>query len=114
MPDDDRRQREKMEARYGELGSGLMELTIGGKSYGLRSLLQSVGLLFEDITPIDAVVLGGDLYAIRYFDVQDRNVVAYEFRGDFSYVTEQRVHVAEWMGDAYYTFRWSHGCSTEM
>lgn len=114
MPDDDRRQREKMEARYGELGSGRMELTIGGKTYGLRSLLQALGLLFEDVAPIDAVVLGDDLCAVRYFDMQDRNVVACEFRGDFSYVTEHRVHIAEWMGEAYYTFPWYVDCPTDM
>src|SRR5574341_292509 len=68
-----------MEKRFGQLGDGVLELTINGQVYDLYALLEVLGLAFEDIRPIDAHVMGTDLYAIRYFDSEDRSIVAYEF-----------------------------------
>lgn len=103
--------REKMEERYGELGSGRLELTIKGQKYGLHRLMEILGLLFEDTAPIDAHHLEDEgVYAIRYWDGADRQVVAYEFTPEFRYVRELRVHIAEWLGDEYFEILWQALC----
>jgi hypothetical protein len=99
-----------MEKRYGMLGSGSFDLDINGQVYDLYALLEVLGLAFEDIKPIDAHVMGENLYAVRYFDPEDRNIVAYEFDGEFRRVNEVIVHIAEWMGDAYFEFNWGAWC----
>ena len=104
------RDRAWMEKRYGALGSGRFDLTINDQVYDLYALLKILGLAFEDIKPIDAHVMGENLYAVRYFDPEDRNIVAYEFDGGFRRVSETVVHIAEWMGDAYFEFNWGAWC----
>ncbi len=86
------------------------DLSIAGQVYDLYALLEVLGLAFEDIKPIDAHVMGENLYAVRYFDPEDRNIVAYEFDGAFRHVRETIVHIAEWMGDAYFEFNWGAWC----
>ncbi len=102
--------RARMEKRFGQLGDGLVDLTINGRVYDLYALLEALGLAFEDIRPIDAHVMGENLYAVRYFDSEDRSIVAYEFDADFRRVSETIVHIAEWMGDEYYEFNWGAWC----
>ena len=102
--------RKSMEERFGELGSGLMELTIRGKRYDLYQLLKAVGMDHADIRPIDAHCLGPDRFAIRYFDVEERFIVAYEFDSEFKYLAECAAHIDEWMGDEYYNFPWAIFC----
>ena len=99
-----------MEKRYGALGSGRFDLTINDQVYDLYALLEILGLAFEDIKPIDAHMMGENLYAVRYFDPEDRHIVAYEFDGGFRRVGETVVHIAEWMGDAYFEFNWGAWC----
>ncbi|MBI3990352.1 MAG: hypothetical protein HY347_12145 [candidate division NC10 bacterium] len=92
--------RDYIEARYGKLGDGATILLIEGRSYTLLELLEVLGLHFEDIRPIDACVLADeDLYAIRYFDSEERRIVAYEFDRHFRYVREVSAHIAEWLGE---------------
>lgn len=105
MPD-----RAWMEKRYGELGTGRLDLTINGRLYDLYALLEVLGLAFEDIKPIDAHVMRENLYAVRYFDPEERSIVAYEFDADFRRVGEVIVHIAEWMGDEYFDFNWGAWC----
>lgn len=103
--------RQRMEDRFGKLGSGLVELVIRGKRYDLYQLLKMVGMDHADIRPIDAHRLEGpDRFAIRYFDVEERVVVAYEFGADFEYLGEQAAHIDEWMGNEYYDFPWAIFC----
>lgn len=106
------RDRAYLEARYGKLGEGKTTLLIEGRPYDLRELLEVLGLSFEDIRPIDACVLAHeDLYVIRYFDGEERRIVAYEFARDFRYVREVSAHIAEWMGeDEYTSFGWKVFC----
>jgi hypothetical protein len=99
-----------MEKRYGELGAGRFDLTINGHVYDLYALLEVLGLAFEDIKPIDAHVMGENIYAVRYFDPEDRHIAAYEFDGAFHRVSETVVHIAEWMGDEYFEFNWGAWC----
>ncbi len=96
--------RKRMEDRYGEVGSGVLELTIRGKTYHLDQLLKALGLDHADIRPIDAHRLDGpERFAIRCLDIEERVVVAYEFDAAFEYLGEQAAHVDEWLGDEYYT-----------
>jgi hypothetical protein len=99
-----------MEKRYGALGSGRLDLTINGRAYDLYALMEILGLAFEDIRPIDAHLMGENRFAVRYFDSEDRSIVAYEFDADFRRVGETIVHIQEWMGDAYYDFNWGAWC----
>ncbi len=103
--------RKRMEERFGEIGTGLMELTIRGKRYDLYQLLRMVGMDHADIRPIDAHRLDGpDRFAIRYFDAEERFIVAYEFGGEFEYLGECGAHIDEWMGAEYYRFPWAIFC----
>ncbi len=106
------RDREHLEARYGKLGGGMTTLIIEGRSYTLPELLEALGLNFEDIRPIDACFLPEEgLYAIRYFDGEERRIVVYEFDRHFRYVREASAHIAEWMGeDEYLSFGWKVFC----
>jgi hypothetical protein len=108
------RDRAAMEERYGPLGSGRPDLTISGTTYDLYALLQILGLGFEDIKPIDAHVLAENLYALRYFDPEERSIVAYDFDAEFRRVGEVSVHIQEWMGDKYFEFNWGVWCPWTM
>jgi len=107
-----RQERNRMEERFGKIGEGLIELTIRGERYGLYQLLRMVGMDHADIRPIDAhYVDGADRFAIRYFDLEERVIVAYEFDPEFGYLGEHRAHIDEWMGDDYYNFPWAIYCA---
>jgi len=102
--------RERMEERFGEVGTGLVELTIAGKRYDLFQLLKMVGMDHADVRPIDAHQLAPDRFAIRFFDAEERLIVAYEFGPGFEYLGEVAAHIDEWMGDEYYNFPWAIYC----
>ena len=105
------RARIEMEERYGPLGRGASELTIRGRRYDLYELLKALGEDFDDIRPIDAKELEPDArFALRVFDLEERMVVVYEFDANFRFLKEDRVHIAEWMGDEYYEFNWGVWC----
>ena len=105
------RERQRMEERFVVIGEGLTELTIRGQRYGLYQLLKMVGMDHADVRPIDAhYVDGSDRFAIRYFDLEERMIVAYEFDAEFAYLGELGAHSDEWMGDEYYSFPWAVFC----
>jgi len=100
-----------MEKRYGELGTGSVQLSINGRSYDLYEILKILGHAFEDIRPIDACSLAENLYAIRYGDLENRDIVTLEFDQEFRCVGEYRAHLAEWMGEEeYQAFSWGAWC----
>jgi hypothetical protein len=104
-------ERQRMEERFGPVGTGLTELTIDGQRYDLYQLLRKVGMDYDDIRPIDAHAgEAPQRFAIRFFDLEERVIVAYEFDGSFGYLGEQRVHIDEWMGEEYYNFPWAIHC----
>ena len=107
-------QRAAFEARFGKLGSGASHLRIGPESLELGTVLQRLGLGFQGNHVIDAPEVGDGRYAIRYFDGEDRRIVCYEFTGDFGYVGEHRVHVAEWLGDEYFNTGWDVSCAMDL
>lgn len=103
--------RETMEKRYGQLGTGSFQLTINARSYDLYEILRVLGHDFEDIRPIDACSLAGNIYAIRYGDLENRDIVTLEFDQEFRVLGEHRAHLAEWMGEEeYQTFGWGAWC----
>ncbi len=103
--------RETVEKRFGELGTGSVELTINGRSYDLYQILENLGHMFEDIRPIDACPLSENRYAIRYCCLEDRHIVTLEFNQEFQSLAEHRTHLAEWMGeDEYQAFGWGAWC----
>lgn len=103
--------RQRMEDRYGPLGQGATHLVIGGRTYGPPEILRLVGQDFETVRPVDLAAFPDEgLYGIRFVDMEERMVVAFEFDGDFRYVREHRSHLAEWMGDEYYRLGWSIAC----
>lgn len=105
--------RQRMEKRFGELGTGQETLKIAGQEYELWDIMRALGLATEGIVqPVDAFHLEEeDIYAIRFFDGLARTMVAYEFDADFRYKRELRVHLAEYIGeDAYFDFPWNMSC----
>lgn len=103
--------REAMEKRYGELGTGSFQLTINGRSYDLYEIMHILGHDFEDIRPIDACTLLENTYAIRYGDLETRDIVTIEFDQTFLVLGEYRTHLAEWMGEEeYQAFGWGAWC----
>jgi len=93
------RHRDRIERRYGPLGSGAQSLAIRGVTYSLAELLSQIGTEFDDSKPIDALALAGEHFVLRYIDGQDLRVVAAEFDADFRLHSELRASLAEWEGD---------------
>jgi hypothetical protein len=88
-----------MESRFGPPGAGGRELRIGRTAYGLVDAMVRLGIDFEGCRAIDGFELGRSHFAVRYYDPEEQRIVAYEFDGQFRYLGEMRVHVAEWTGD---------------
>ena len=99
--------RDRIEGRFGPLGSGAQNLVIRGLTYSLSQLLAQIGAEFDDSKPIDALALPDGRYVLRYIDGQDLRVVAAEFDADFRVLGETSASITEWEGDgssfAYYS-----------
>jgi hypothetical protein len=102
--------REEFERRYGPLWSGASSLSIGGVTHELEDVLHRMGFGFDGLRIIDAPPVAADRYAIRFFDSEERRIVCLEFGADFNLLEEHRVHIAEWMGDAYFETEWQVNC----
>ena len=102
--------REEFERRYGQLGSGASSVVIEGVTYELGEVMRRLGFSFEGIRLIDAPPVNTGRYAVRFFDGEDRRIVCLEFAANFNYLEEHRVHVAEWLGDAYFETEWEVHC----
>ena len=102
--------REEFERRYGPLGSGASSLVIGDVTHELADVMHRLGFGFEGIRIIDAPAVGAGRYAIRFFDGEERRIVCLEFGADLNYIAEHRVHIAEWLGEAYFETEWEVHC----
>ncbi len=102
--------REEFERRYGPLWSGASSLSIGGVAYGLEDVLYRIGFGFEGIKIIDAPGVEAGRHAIRFFDGEARCIVCLEIGEDLTLLEEHRVHIAEWLGDAYFETEWQVNC----
>jgi hypothetical protein len=96
-----RKDKELIESKYGRLWSGSDTVTVGGKLLGEKDVLKAIDLLAGDILTIDLVELEQGRFALRYYDGDDRCVVALEMDHRFKIVKEHRAHVAEWLEDTY-------------
>jgi hypothetical protein len=106
--------RTAFESRYGRLESGASQLTIGGETLALTKVMRRLGLDFDGNRVIDAPEVAAGRHAIRYFDGEERRIVCLEFRADFSILEEHRVHIAEWLGDAYFETVWEVNCPMDL
>ena len=103
--------REEFERRYGPLWSGASSVVIDGVTFELAQVLRRLGFGFEGIRLIDAPSLENGRYAVRFFDGEERRIVCIEFGEDINSVLEEhRVHVAEWLGEAYFETEWEVHC----
>ncbi len=94
--------KELIESKYGQLWSQEKSLLIGEKEFALKDLKIAFGFMEADIVAIDALGMGENLYAFRYYDGDDRCVTVLEFDETFHVVEEHRAHIADWLGDIYY------------
>ena len=101
------------ESRYGRLGSCASSVRVGEAVLALDAVMHRLGLDFEGNRIIDAPYVVGN-HAIRYFDGEDRHIVCMEFADDFRYLEEHRVHIAEWLGDAYFETEWEVHCPADL
>ena len=102
--------REEFERRYGPLGSGTSSLSIGGVPCELHEVMHRLGFGFEGLKIIDAPLVEAGRHAIRFFDGEVRCIVCLEFGADLTLLEEHRVHIAEWLGDAYFETEWQVNC----
>ncbi len=102
--------REEFERRYGPLWSGASSLLIGGVRHELEEIMERIGFGFEGLRLIDAPEIGAGRYAIRFFDGEERRIVCLEFDADLTILEEHRVHIAEWLGEAYFETEWQVHC----
>jgi len=102
--------REEFERRYGPLGAGASTLSIGGVTYELGDVMQRIGFGFEGLKIIDSPPVEAGRWAIRFFDGEVRCIVCLEFGADLNLLEEHRVHIHEWLGDAYFETEWQVNC----
>ncbi len=106
--------REEFEKRYGQLGSGASALVIGDVTYELQEVMHKIGFGFEGLRLIDAPRVEAGRYALRYFDGEARSIVCLELGEDLSILEEHRVHIHEWLGDAYFETEWQVNCPMDV
>ena len=102
--------REEFERRYGQLWSGASSLSIGGITYELAEVMHRIGFGFDGLKIIDAPTVEVGRWAIRFFDGEARQIVSLEVDANLALVEEHRVHIAEWLGDAYFETEWQVNC----
>jgi hypothetical protein len=102
--------REEFERRYGPLWSGASSLVIEGVTYELEEVMHKIGFGFEGLKLIDAPRVEAGRYAIRFFDGEARQIVSLEVDANLTILEEHRVHIAEWLGDAYFETEWQVNC----
>lgn len=102
--------REEFERRYGPIWSGASSLSIGGVTWEIADVMHRLGFGFEGLKVIDAPRVEAGRFAIRFFDGEERSIVCLEFDVDFNLLEEHRVHIAEWLGDAYFETEWQVNC----
>lgn len=94
--------RQEMEKRFGELGSGASAITVQGVRYTLRAVLAKWTLDVPDILTVDGGTIGGDRHWIRFYDREDRRYVVFEFDGTFDLVEEHRADSLAWENDDFF------------
>jgi hypothetical protein len=102
--------REEFEQRYGQLWSGASSLVIGGVTYELEEVMHRIGFGFEGLRLIDAPPVEAGRWTIRFFDGEARQIVSLEVDANLALLEEHRVHIADWLGEAYFKTEWQVNC----
>src|ERR1039457_2181041 len=102
--------REEFEQRYGQLWSGASSLMIGDVTYDLEEVMHRIGFAFDGLRLIGTPRARAGRDSIRFFHGGDRRVQRLGFGADLNLLEEHRVHIAEWLGDAYFETEWQVNC----
>lgn len=104
------RGRKTIEERYGRIGTGNKVLFLKGMPMSLRKISRKLMLQYEDLIPIDGGAFPDGRYWIRYYDGEQRKVLAIEFSGEFDIVGENGADIMDWLGDDYFRIHWRVFC----
>ena len=102
--------RRTIEERYGPIGTGGKVLFVGGMPMGLGKISRKLALLYEDLIPIDAGTIPAGPHWIRFYEGEQRKVIALEFDGEFNIVGENGADIMDWLGDEYFKIHWRVFC----
>ncbi len=94
--------KERIETRFGPLWSGKTEIAFRDGVRTIREVKRALDLTGEDVMAIDLHELPGGTFAFRYYDGDDRRVVALVCDVEGGILEEHRAHIAEWLGELYY------------
>ena len=94
--------RQEMEKRYGEIGSGDAAILVGEVRHTLREILAKWTLDLPDILAMDGGTLGSERHWIRFYDREDRRYVVFEFDGNFDLLEEHRADSLAWEGEDFF------------
>ena len=96
------RDKDTIEERFGPLWSGNTEVSFGGRTRTISEVKRAFDLVADDVVAIDLVALQDGRCAFRFYDGEDRRIVAFVFDAAGELVEEHRAHIAEWLGDLYH------------
>ena len=102
--------RRTIEESYGAIGTGGKVLFMQGVPMGLKKISRKLALLYEDLIPIDAGTLPAGTHWIRFYEGEQRKVVALEFDGEFNILGENGADIMDWIGDEYFKIHWRVFC----
>ena len=102
--------RRTIEERYGPIGSGAKVLFLKGAPMGLARIARKLALSYSDLIPIDAGTLPAGGRWIRFYEGEQRKVVAIEFDDDFNFLGEHGADIMDWLGEEYFRIHWRVFC----
>jgi hypothetical protein len=102
--------RRRIEERYGKLGTGGKILFLKGVPTALPKIARKLMMSYTDLIPIDAGKLPEDGCWIRFYDGEQRKVVAIEFDEEFNLLGENGADIMDWLGDDYFRIHWRVFC----
>ncbi|HEY7528214.1 MAG TPA: hypothetical protein VH660_03615 [Candidatus Deferrimicrobiaceae bacterium] len=104
------RGRRTIEESYGPIGTGGKVLFMQGVPMGLKKISRKLALLYEDLIPIDAGTLPAGRHWIRFYEGEQRKVIALEFDDEFNILGENGADIMDWIGDEYFKIHWRVFC----
>lgn len=104
------RARRTIEESYGPIGTGGKVLFMQGVPMGLKKISRKLALLYEDLIPIDAGTLPAGRHWIRFYEGEQRKVIALEFDDEFNILGENGADIMDWIGDEYFKIHWRVFC----